>query len=152
MRSRLPSRSRLPGVVTLWNWVGGDTNGKPVFQRTILRHVAFDESRGTKLIISVGDVTEEDKFYLEIYNPTSAAKSPEGLFRHWAPAYEFQLAPDKTLYWTLQPGKDWIGIGVLPDEAPSEEGTGRRNDFKISVVDTKRGGAGELHHWEVYGR
>lgn len=150
--SRQPSRSRLKQTVTLWNRYGEavvDGACQTLWQKTTFRYVRTEIRRRTNMM-ATGD-QEADSLLLFIFNGPSVAVGEDGVRRKYVEPHTYQNASDgqRAVLWTLREG-DFIGLGKCEGD-PSEGGERVRKDYRVTIVDPKRGDGTEIHHWEVSG-
>ena len=136
---RKPSAFLLNQTITLYNKL--PASGKPVnggfeekYSRNILRSVRYTQCEGALTASSHGAVS--DSLHVVIF-PDEYYCAPE------------QFKENHSDRWTLQKGIDYIALGEQPDNNPSTDNEGQRNDFKITSVDIRYNPNGTIHHFEV---
>nr|DAY38776.1 MAG TPA: hypothetical protein [Caudoviricetes sp.] len=93
----------LPHVVTIFNYVGKDDDGKPKYQATLLSGVYFREHRAVN-----GISAPDDYAIAHIFDKGTIASDG----RRFLDRYEWDDKLDHTGFWTLRDdGKDYIAEG-----------------------------------------
>lgn len=140
----------LPHSVTLWNRAGGEIVSKGAkireYNKVYIKYVRIDNN------VQGQGGAPSGSFYVEIYNGVSVTHN---LGAYVEPGVYAELTRfEKLGKWTLNPGSDYIGFGLIGAEFPSpainDGDNPARKDYLVHTVDAKYGADGEIHHWEVY--
>lgn len=126
------SRSLLTDTITVWNIIENEPNKAARYQRTVLAGVRYLQQK-KKAVVASGIVARDA---IEIYISLQHTEATSG--RRYIDSAEFDELADKTGYWTLADGRDFVGLGTQTATKPSTGGKGKRKDWKVDGVAVKR--------------
>lgn len=125
---------------TIFNFIGEDSDGNAVYEKTLLD--------GCRVVLSMGAVSEneDDNLAAYLFDVKTVARSGNIVKSYCAPeAYETLI--DKSRYWTIRTdGKDWIAKGACDDSGVPE------NAFRIRICKRNQIGSQGMWHWKVTAR
>ena len=131
----MASRRLLTHTVELFNYIG-EIDDEATYQKTILRFCYCPSKRGVD-VIGHGKVSQ-DEAKLYIFDVGTLAESEDGHSRSYLPFHEWEVAEDKTPYWTLNgEGDDFFKVVGAPDK------------LKITDFSRKSTGTRRMWHFEV---
>lgn len=143
----MTGKRMLPHTVTLYNYVGEDTDGKASYVVTVLRNVYCTAQTGTDFDREGKKSTNKAQLY--IFDANSVAESSDGFPKKYLPYSEWLASNHKELYWTLSDqGDDYFAQREIVITRPQDIPCAFR------IVNTKRYEAGQrrMWHWTVTGR
>ena len=132
----------LPDSATLYNYIGEDTDGNALYQRTY-----FNPCR---VVLSTGAMmdNEDDNIRAYLFDLKTVAASGDTV-RAYCDPRAFDTLADKSAYWTLRDdGRDWIAKGQCSDAAPPENSTA----YAVRTIKRNQIGSLRMWHWKVTGR
>lgn len=145
--------SMFPHTVTLYNT---ETVRNPDYSEsienhiTILRGVLLDASKAVN--VRTSGIEGADAVNLYVPFGVDATDGVTGDAKQYIGPVEFWKLPDKTGYWTLQPGNHVFFVkGVAVEHDKSNEFISMKYDGVYNVTKVDEKDFGRLQHWEVGG-
>lgn len=140
------SKKILNKTITLFNYLGENSNGEAKYSVTYISKVAIEKTTGTRRqeYSSVAD----DKAVLFIFDKHSFAYDKYGYPKAYLPYEEWKESNSKEAFWTVrEEKKDFWVEGIVRDDEPKK----KFNSLRIQRAVHYDEGSKRMHHWEIDG-